>query len=259
MSDSCIPVPLFHKKLGSGPPIVILHGLFGSLDNWHTLARRLANEKEVWLTDARNHGHSPHSPEFSYAHMIADLLGFVKENNLAEITLLGHSMGGKTAMLFAHHYPEYLKQLIVVDIAPRVYPPHHQTILEALHSIDLDFVTSRKEADRLMQPIIADTRVRQFLLKNLKRETKDRLAWKINLPVLSDKINEINKGQEQVYSEVPTLFIRGGESDYIPEEDIPAIDQQFPDNRVVTVAHAGHWVHAEAPEEFFRLVVSNQI
>ena len=254
MSDSYIPVPLFHKKLGSGNPLIILHGLFGSLDNWQTLAKKWAIHNEVWLLDARNHGHSPHSSEFSYLHMMADLIHFVKENNLTEITLLGHSMGGKTAMLFAHHYPKYLKQLIVVDIAPKTYQPHHQTILEAFNSIDFDFVTSRKEADQMMQQTITDGRVRQFLLKNLKWETKERLVWKINLPVLSEKIHEINKGQEQVHVEVPTLFIKGGASNYILEEDTLLLNKQFPNNNIITVANAGHWVHAEAQDEFYSIV-----
>jgi len=247
---------LNYKKLGEGEPLVILHGLFGMLDNWFTLGKKFAEDFTVYLIDLRNHGQSPHSDDWNYKTMSDDLLEFFDEHNIEKANIIGHSMGGKTAMCFAGEHPERVKKLVVVDIAPRFYPIHHDTILSALLSIDLENLKSRNEADELLSRYISDFGTKQFLLKNLARKENDntKFEWKFNLPVIAENIHEV--GVETITGSIaPTLFIRGDKSDYINQVDEQEIKKLYPNSEIVSI-NSGHWVHAEKPEEFYNSVLN---
>jgi len=245
---------LHHKITGTGSPLVILHGLFGSLDNWTTVGKQMAEDYKVILVDLRNHGQSFHHQQFDYHSMAEDIKQLIDTLELDDVAILGHSMGGKAAMFFADRYAEQLENLIIVDIAPKHYPVHHRTILDGLKSIELHSINSRTQADDQLKAYIPEAPVRQFLLKNLKR-TKNGFEWKINLPVLDQQIENVGEALPDLSTvDTRTLFIKGGGSDYISEEDKNSIGRQFPNSRVATVEGAGHWVHAEAPEELIDLV-----
>lgn len=246
---------LHYKKMGSGQPLIILHGLFGSSDNWQTHGKKLAEYFEVYLVDQRNHGKSDWSDAFSYELMAADLFEFVQEHNLEDFILMGHSMGGKTAMYFAQEHEDLLDKLIVVDMGVKSYPVHHDRILEGLKSLDLSSIDSRGDAQKALAEYIDDASIRQFLLKNLYWKSKGQLAWRINIPVLDEKIDEIVK--ELPHKEVltDTLFMRGGKSNYILEEDTEQIKSYFPVSEIYSIESAGHWIHAEAPTEFIEKVL----
>ncbi|RMG83613.1 MAG: alpha/beta fold hydrolase [Bacteroidetes bacterium] len=246
---------LNYKKLGSGEPLIILHGLMGMLDNWLTPAKKLAEHFEVFLVDQRNHGHSPHSEEFNYQVMMEDLLEFFDDVNLLEAHILGHSMGGKTAMKFAQNYPEYVTKLIVADIAPKKYPVHHQLILQGLRAIDLNKVSSRKEADEILSQYVPEFAVRQFLLKNLYWKEKNKLAWRFNLDAIEKNIELIGEEINDRIFEKPALFLKGEKSDYITEEDYEMIKMLFPQSSIQVIPNAGHWLHAEQPELFIKAVI----
>jgi esterase len=245
---------LYYRTEGKGKPLIILHGLFGSSDNWLTLGRELANHRKVYLVDQRNHGQSPHSDTFTYEAMAEDLAQFIEEQQIEMPIILGHSMGGKTAMKFAIEHPEKLEKLIVADIAPKAYPIHHDQILEGLMSLDLENLKSRKEADEQLARFVPQLGVRQFLLKNLARGPQG-FEWKVNLPVLNRDIeNVVVPLDENASFNKPTLFIRGDQSDYIQDEDEALIAQIFQNYRLKTIPGAGHWLHAEKPQEFLELV-----
>ena len=242
-------------------PLVILHGLFGTLDNWQTLARRWAEEAglHVVSVDLRNHGRSFHAPEHNYALLAQDVLALLDHLALdpARLTLLGHSMGGKVAMHLALHHPARLAQLIVLDIAPRFSNMEHQDdIIAGLQAVDLGAIQNRQQAEAALLPRIPQLGVRQFLLKNLYRREDNSFAWRINLPALVANLAAV--GAEITASQPflkPTLFIRGGKSDYItPSDKLHGIPALFPNSQVATVPDAGHWVHAEKPDEVFGLV-----
>ena len=236
------------KKTGTGKPLVILHGLFGSADNWFSIAKELEKDFTLYLVDQRNHGDSPHSEEWNYEVMVEDLKELIDEEGLDKIYLMGHSMGGKTAMNFAVEYPERVDRLIVADIAPRYYEVHHQTILEGLNSIKLDQIKSRKEADDQLAKYIDEVGIRQFLLKSLGRNSEG-FVWKINLPVITENIEEVGEELDSDGKyEGPTLFLGGSNSNYIRQEDIPDILEHFPNYQIEFVQDAGHWLHAEKPE-----------
>lgn len=247
---------LNYKKIGnSGAPILILHGLFGSLDNWISIARVLSEKNfTVYIIDQRNHGQSPHSEEFNYSLMAADIKEFINEYALQNAVIIGHSMGGKTAMYFACKFPELLEKLIIVDISPKKYPVHHQEIIDALFSLNLSKIKTRNEADEELSIKIKDFSVRQFLLKNLYRQTSETFAWRFNLPVLAKNIEIIG---EALYSDAeflkPTLFIGGSNSNYILSDDENLIFRHFPKAQISIVKDAGHWIHAEAPEVFVEI------
>lgn len=246
---------LNHKEFGQGEPLIILHGLFGTLDNWQTLAKRFAEDYTVFIIDQRNHGKSPHTDEHSYTLMAEDLGEFMERNFMFKAHILGHSMGGKTAMQFALNYPDMVDKLMVVDISPRRNEGGHEKIFEALFSLDLAAIKSRKEADEQLTKLITDFGVRQFLLKNLTRKKEGGYRWKMNLTTLHTHYQEIlaeTVGEDTFDKE--SLFVRGGKSDYILDTDIPLIKEYFPAAKIETVADAGHWVHAEQPEELYRLV-----
>ena len=249
---------LFFRKYGQGKPLIILHGLFGQSDNWNTLGKQFSeNGLEVYLLDQRNHGLSPHSEEWNYTAMSNDLLELMNDANLQKATLLGHSMGGKSAMHFAVHHCEKMEKLIIVDIAPKQYPPHHDGVMEGLLSVDFNKVKTRKEAEEQLSKFISDTGTKQFLLKNLYQKEENRLAWRFNLDVISR--NRETVGQtfaiENKFCAVPALFIRGEKSDYILDSDIEHIHKFFPNAELKTIAGAGHWIHAENPKAFFETVM----
>ena len=245
---------LNHKVLGEGQPLVILHGLFGSLDNWITLGKKWSESYQVILVDQRNHGHSFHDEEFSYWAMSEDLKELLDELNVSQINLIGHSMGGKTAMTFAERYPQYLDKLIVADIGPKAYPVHHSTIINAFYEVPVEELKSRNEADEVLKHLIPEFGTRQFLLKNLAR-TSEGFKWKMNLDVIARNIEEVGKltSPSSPY-DGNTLFINGGNSDYILPEDLVEIKKGFVNASFHTLENAGHWLHAEKPAEFFEAV-----
>ncbi len=241
---------LFYREFGQGEPFFILHGLFGMSDNWVTLGRHFARYFHVYLLDLRNHGRSPHADAFNYEVMVDDIMEFVRDHQLERVHLLGHSMGGKVGMLFALEYAQYVKDLIVVDIAPRAYRhSHFRQFLKLLLNMDLSKLRSRIESDRYLAAKIPQTPIRQFLLKNLRRNEQNGFEWKINLPALYQNVDRILAG---IHSEKtfpgPVLFLKGEKSDYIGQNDILQIKKLFPKARIVTVPSASHWVHAEAPD-----------
>jgi len=246
---------LHHRILGEGQPLLILHGLFGSSDNWQTHAKKLAEYFQVILIDQRNHGHSDWSDEFTYQLMAEDLHELITDLELKDIFLLGHSLGGKTAMWYSQLHPEMLEKLIVVDMGIQKYRPHHEDILKGLGLVDLEKVKTRSEVETILEPHIPDFSTRQFLMKNLYWKEKGQLAWRMNVPVLAAEMENILVGLPETEVMVPTLFIRGGKSGYITDEEIPDIEERFPDSSVVTIEDAGHWVHAEKPEEFLNAVL----
>jgi pimeloyl-ACP methyl ester carboxylesterase len=232
------------------PALVVLHGLFGSLDNWVTLCRRWSDAFHVLAFDARNHGRSFHARAMDYPMMAADLRSFLDERGISRAHLLGHSMGGKTVMEFAVTHPERVDRLVVVDIAPRGYPPGHDGIFDALCAVKPAAYPTRAEVEAALAPLVPSPAVRAFLLKNLIRDAEGRLGWKMNLPVLRREYDAI-RGPVAAHSlcDRPALFIAGGRSRYILPEDREEIRRIFPHAAVFTVRSAGHWVHAEAPED----------
>jgi pimeloyl-ACP methyl ester carboxylesterase len=249
---------LYFRQVGeAGPAIVILHGLFGSSDNWLTNSKTIAElGYRVFLVDQRNHGQSPHAPEHDYVSMADDLREFLTDHNLSDAVLVGHSMGGKTVMQYAMMYPGTFRKLVVVDIAPRFYPIHHADIIRGFNAIDLTTLKSRNEADKVMSQYEPSLAVRQFLLKNLYRNEQGQFAWRINLPLIERELHGI--GDDLTNTTVvtsPTLFIRGGKSPYISDDDIPAIHLMFPYATVATIEGAGHWVQAEKPDEFVAMLM----
>ncbi|HSZ25756.1 MAG TPA: alpha/beta fold hydrolase [Cytophagaceae bacterium] len=247
---------LYYRELGTEtPPIIILHGVFGSCDNWLTVSKGLAEIHKVYLLDARNHGQSPHSDEFNYQVMAEDLHEFIQQHQLMNPILIGHSMGGKTVMKYAADYPNEFSKMIVVDISPRYYPPHHQSILEGLSAISLETLESRQEADDILKKFEPVLGVRQFLLKNLYRNEQNRFDWRMNFKIIKSKIENIGEAlDESAKITRPTLFIRGANSTYIQERDTTLIKTIFSDVQIATVEGAGHWVQAEKPKEFLEVV-----
>ncbi|MDH5366344.1 MAG: alpha/beta fold hydrolase [Cyclobacteriaceae bacterium] len=245
---------LFFRKTGEGSPLIILHGLFGSSDNWLSIAKVLGNNHTVYSVDQRNHGQSPHSDFFNYKIMANDLKAFIEENNIDNPIILGHSMGGKTAMQFAVNNPKMLKKLILVDIGAKSYPIHHDTILKGLNSINIDELKSRGEADQQLSKYVSETGIRQFLLKNIARSA-DGFKWKMNLPIIEKEIEQVGIGlSNNDFYKGDTLFIRGKNSNYILDEDIDGLNHHFPKYKLETIENAGHWLHAEQPEKFVEIV-----
>ena len=248
---------LYSKIEGNGMPLLILHGFLGMSDNWKSLGSQFATQGfQVHLLDLRNHGRSFQSKIFDYNVMAQDIKEYCDAKNLETISLLGHSMGGKVAMLFATKYPEKVSKLIIADIAPKFYPQHHQTILEGLLAIDFSEKPSRITVDSIISEYVSDFGTRQFLLKNLYWTTPDQLAFRFNLQNLIDNIDEIGKAlpEKNIFNN-PTLFVRGGNSRYILDEDLPEIRFHFPNSELKTIPAAGHWLHAENPKLFYEIVV----
>ena len=246
---------LHFKTFGQGDPIIILHGLFGTLDNWQTIAKKLAKEYSVYILDQRNHGRSPHDPELSYDLMAEDLAQFMEQNWIYKAHIIGHSMGGKTAMQFALNYDDMVDKLVIVDIGPQKNEPGHEIIFKALLGLNLSEVESRKDADQKLGKLVANFGERQFLLKNLTRTKDGDYTWKMNLEAIYNNYHKILEGVSgDVQFEGPALFIKGGRSDYISDDDFSSFLETFPNARLETIKNAGHWVHAEAPKELLSLV-----
>jgi pimeloyl-ACP methyl ester carboxylesterase len=246
---------LHYRELGNGQPLVILHGLFGFSDNWQTHAKKLAEYYRVILIDLRNHGHSKWSDEFSYSIMVEDVKELYDSLELKKSILIGHSMGGKTAMRFTQLHENLVEKLIVVDMGVKSYPMHHNQILEGLYAVQLSPGLTRGDAEEQMKPNIESVGVRQFLLKNLYWKEKGQLAWRMNLEVLHREMPKILEALPETENMTQSLFIRGELSNYILSEDIPKIETFFPDSTFVSIPNAGHWVHAEQPEQFIQSVL----
>jgi pimeloyl-ACP methyl ester carboxylesterase len=246
---------LFSRTYGeNGPVIVILHGLFGQSDNWAGIARKLSDNYRIYTLDLRNHGESDHSEEFDYEVMADDVIETLDAAFLEGVHLLGHSMGGKVAMVVAQKRPILLKSLLVADIAPKPYKPHHQEILAGLNALNPVEISSRTEAEEALKKQIPDFGTRQFLLKNLGRKEDNSFEWKFNLKTITEKIAEIGKATDGVESDVPALFYKGEKSNYIKEEDFENIHLLFPNAEFKTMKGAGHWLHAEYPNEMIKTI-----
>ena len=247
---------LHHEAYGQGHPLIILHGLFGSQENWRTLSKAFSQYFQVFALDQRNHGHSPHSEVFTYEAMSEDLHEFMQKYALTSAYVLGHSMGGKVAMRFAVTYPDRVNKLVVVDIAPKVYPPSHDDVFAGLYALDLPTLRSRQDADAALARYLPDLALRQFLLKNLERDQSGTFRWRINLDGIRANYHEMLKSFEftRMFTK-PTLFIKGADSGYIEDNDLVTIREIFPHAQVVAIPGTGHWVHAEAPREFARIVM----
>ena len=246
---------LHYKKFGQGQPLLILHGLFGSADNWQTLAKKFSEYYTVYLIDQRNHGHSPHEENINYDLMADDLNELIENENLNDITLLGHSMGGKTAMRFSQKYPSSISKLIIVDIGRKEYPMHHDKIIQGLSAIDLNIIKSRNGAREILSNYVVEESLLQFLLKNLYWIEKGQLAWRMNLPVIVKNMKMILAKIPAEIVLTPTLFLKGEKSNYIEESDFNDLMYYFPNSEIETIYNAGHWLHAENPIDFYQLTM----
>ncbi len=238
---------------GEGKPLLILHGFLGMSDNWKTLGGEYAQVGfQVHLLDLRNHGRSFHSDEFNYEVMAQDIYDYCVENNLEKVDIIGHSMGGKTAMLFATEHPELVDKLIVADIGPKFYPQHHQSILEGLNAVDFTKKPGRSDVEEILKNYISDFGTRQFLMKSLYWMEPGQLAFRFNLSVFNKEIDQIGTALPDGAKFIkPTLFIRGGNSNYIQDADFDTIKKHFPKANFSTIPNAGHWLHAENPKLFY--------
>jgi esterase len=254
-----LPTPtmqLHFKESGQGRAVILLHGLFGSSDNWHHIALRLAESFRVFALDQRNHGQSPHRADMNYSLMAADVNEFMASRGLETTMVIGHSMGGKTAMQFALQFPNRVEKLVVADMAPRAYAPAHDKIFAALLALDLKSFSMRRQIEDALAPEIPNLVLRRFLLKNLGRNSAGEFFWKINLPGISENYPRLGEPVSAATPFAkPALFIRGVKSNYINPEDEPLIRQLFPQSQIQTVAGAGHWLHADQPAEFLRLLL----
>jgi esterase len=258
---------LFYRKYGNGPSLVILHGLYGSSDNWVTIAKSLGDSFTVYLPDQRNHGQSPHSDIHDYDSMRDDLFELAADLNLNKFFLAGHSMGGKTAISFAIKWPEMINGLLVADISPFINETtfhsaynQHLTILKAMLSIDLSKIMTRSEAEAVLLEKIPSEKVRGFILKNLQRTTNYKFKWKINTPSLLDNLKKIMEGIDsrsdvsQQITGFPVIFLKGENSDYLPSGDFRDIQRVFPAAELIEVVNAGHWIHADQPDEVVKYI-----
>ncbi len=252
-----MPLPLHHQIIGEGPPLIVLHGLFGSGTNWRSFARSMADSRQLHLLDLRNHGRSPHDDEMSYPGMVADMFAYMDQRSLRTATLLGHSMGGKVAMLAALQAPERVSALVVVDIAPVATGQDHAPYIQAMQSIDLEDLTRRESASEILSDAVPDAGLRQFLLQNLERDVSG-FRWRLNLPALAANMSALTGFPLQQGKELycgPALFVRGGKSDYVPKSHYDMIRKHFPAAEIRTVGGAGHWPHSEKPQDFAQAVI----
>lgn len=254
-------VALNYRISGEGEPLILLHGLFGSLENLGGIARRLEDDWQIHALDERNHGSSPHTDDMDYPAMAADVVAYLDTQGIEKACLLGHSMGGKVAMQVALKYPERVRALIVADISPVTYRAHHDAILEGMQKMDLRGVKSRTQADSLLEEFVENQGVRQFLLKNLERvpvleQTDDEVVfrWRLNLPVIASCYSKLAAAPEgQGPFEGPALFLKGADSAYIQEKHRDTIFTLFPDAKIKIIEGTGHWLHAEKPDVFVAL------
>ena len=250
------PLNLNYRRRGSGPPLIILHGLFGSLVNWETIGRYLSRYWTVFALDLRNHGDSPHSPHFDYEALVEDLKWFIDRRRIDQAILLGHSLGGKIVMAFADRFPEKVEQLIVVDIAPKPYPTGHRHMLKTLIDFDLSRINSHKEVVAGLALAIPSLAIRQFLVKNLVRGKDGRYRWKINLDAIYRHYKELSQGP-RLRNSCPksAMFIRGKASEFVIVEDADLIRRYFPNSRIVALDNAGHWLQVDAPEKTSETII----
>ena len=249
---------LFSKKYGKkGQDLIIIHGLFGMSDNWNTLGKRFAKYCKVHLIDLRNHGRSPHSEEFNYDVMCEDILEYMDDNNIKDPVILGHSLGGKVAMKCAFTHPNKIEKLIVADISPRRYNTDFvQNLLQTLYRLPLDNFQKREEIDDILSEIYTNRAMRLFLMKNLYRNNQKEFEWRFNIDVLLDKVSNIQEADfVKGVCTIPTHFLKGGNSNYITDEDEVIIEKHFSDYSIATLDEAGHWLHAEHPERFYNEVM----
>jgi len=245
-------VRLNFREYGAGdPPLIILHGLFGSAENWHTIARRMEGRRRIIAADLRNHGDSPHDDVFTFPAMASDVAELLDLEGIASADILGHSLGGKVAMELALARPELVSHLVVVDIAPKRYRPHNVDLKDAMLSIDLAAVGSRRDAEGQLAKRVENRTIRLFLLKNLDRDDEGAYRWRMNLEGVSSNFEETGQPIAGGRSfEGPVLFLRGDRSDYVnEEEDEPLIHALFPNALIRTVHEATHWVHADQPDQ----------
>lgn len=241
---------------GSGAPLIIIHGLFGTLQNWSGQTKALAEHYTVYAVDLRNHGRSPHTQTMSYPEMAADIIELMDQQGLTSAHILGHSMGGKVAMQVAMNNPQRVDKLIIVDIAPVQYPNHHSEVFAGLNAVDLEHLTSRREADQQLSQSIPELAVRQFLLTNLYRNEAKQFAWRMNLPTLEACYDEISKAPCGSAFDKPVLFIKGENSDYITPDYRDQILALFPKADYRMIQGSGHWPHAEKAAIFTKLVLN---
>ncbi len=265
---------LFYRKYGEGKPLFILHGLFGMSDNWMTLAKQFSeNGFSAYAIDLRNHGRSPHSTEFNYRLMADDIAELIKDLGEKSVPVIGHSMGGKAAMFLALHHPGLCEKIVVADIAPRYYPQHNESVVAALDHLDLNLISSRKEAEEQLRASLHDEGTVQFLLKNLYwvegtgdevpgteelsgHGQEKKLAWRFNFPVIEKNIEEVGAAlPEKFVFNKPVLFVKGERSGYITASDEVLIRRHFPSAIIKTIPGVGHWVHAENPKAFLEIVL----
>jgi esterase len=262
---------LYYRKEGSGPVVVVLHGLYGSSDNWVNMGKRLSEKHTVYMVDQRNHGRSPFAPTHTFDDMKNDLAEFFEQHSIEQAILLGHSMGGKVAMWFAADYPEKVEKLVIADIAPKNYLEMnegsqyhlHRNILMAMQELDFSLMQNRNEAEDQLAEKIDDPRIRKFLLKNIKRDkSTHKYKWRLNVEVLYNYLDEIVGGVNRRWLDdripirsYPVIFIRGMRSNYILPEDENLIKDIYPDASIIDIPGAGHWLHAEKPREFMQAVM----
>ncbi|PVX52346.1 pimeloyl-ACP methyl ester carboxylesterase [Balneicella halophila] len=246
---------------GEGAPLLILHGLYGCSDNWLTIAKELSEDFCIHRLDLRNHGRSPHSDEHNYTVMAEDIKEYMNDHELKKAIILGHSMGGKVAMLFTLTYPDRVDKLIVADIAPKNYTINydgHIKILDVMRSLDLDEVDRRKEIEEQLTSLLKSEKVVKLVMKNLHRKKDKTFEWRINLPVLYDKLENITGGTEgwdKLQTKVPALFIKGENSHYLTLEDDFIIRKSFSNSELTVIPNAGHWLHAEQPELVIKTIL----
>ncbi len=244
------------KIYGEGFPILIMHGLLGSLDNWQSVAKSLAEENMIITIDLRNHGRSMHSPVFNYQAMVDDVLAFLEEQHIFRTHVLGHSMGGKVAMYFALQNADFVEKLIVADIAPIQYIAHHEDVFKGLSAVPLPSIQSRQEAETILAAYLKEESVIQFLMKGLYRKDDNQFSWRFNLnDIIINYENILSfESKDGAIFEGQTLFIRGEKSNYIQDKDRSQMLKMFPNMQLETILGAGHWLHAEKPKEFIDLV-----
>ncbi|QIG88212.1 alpha/beta fold hydrolase [Chryseobacterium sp. POL2] len=246
---------ILHSKIygedKSGTPLLVLHGLFGMLDNWGSFGKEFGELMPTHLLDLRNHGRSFHSQSMTHDDLANDIMNYMQAHHIEKVYLLGHSLGGKAVMQCAINFPEKVEKLIVVDISPKAYPPHHQGIIKALQTVDFSKVESRHDVEEVLKQYIPETFVIQFLMKNLYWNDDKKLDWRFNLQTLADNYTEFvsNAIKFGVYNG-PTLFIKGSKSNYILPQDDFLIKQQFPNSSLAEIANAAHWVQANNPVDF---------
>lgn len=261
-------IKMFHRIYGEGEPLIILHGLYGSSDNWVTVARNLEKDFKVYLPDLRNHGQSSHTEEHNYSLMCDDLLAFMNREHIYNANIIGHSMGGKVAMAFTAYNPERVKRLIIADISPRTYNyseyeneeiTGHIKILNTLSSIDLNEIKERNDVERILLKELQSKHLASFLLKNLQRTNSKTFSWKININVLRESLPMVMMGLENEEMQLnfyngPVLFIKGGNSRYIQENDEIIIKSYFKKASIITIEGASHWIHADKPDQFISTI-----